>query len=81
MGRSSITTEVEVWVDDVLSELSDDDLREELRSRGREAPEEGTGNWQHMRGVRRILNSKEPPTAEEWAELKYLLTTYVLPEK
>lgn len=72
----SVDTTVDVWVDDVMKELSDDDLREELAKRGKPAVEEN--NW-HMRTVRKLLSKKETPTTEEWDELKYVLGAVLYP--
>lgn len=81
MGKgATISTYTEVYVDEVLEELSDDDLREELARRGKEeAMSHSERTKWHMRTVRKLLSKKEPLIDQEWEELKYLLNTYILP--
>lgn len=77
-GSITVDTTVDVWVDDVLDELSDDDLREELAKRGKPAAAEVDNEWR-MRTVRKLLSKKETPTTEEWDELKYVLGAVLYP--
>lgn len=73
---STILARVEVEVDELLEELSDNDLLEEVRQRGLVKGEASIGGDDGRRDdlARAVM-------VKDWSEVEYLLRTYFLREE